>query len=372
VADTGIGIPTGKQLSIFSPFTQADSSTTRKYGGTGLGLSISAHLVSMMGGSIWLDSEVGRGTQFHFTARLKVLDKRPESQSNVPLQALHGMRILVVDDHRTNRRIVEGILERWGAQTTCAEGGRQALSELVSACQAGDPYGLVVTDMNMPEMDGFTLVEQMRSDPKLSAVTVMMLTSASHRGDVERCRQLGIRAYLFKPVRKRELLTAILAALGQSAAASPSAPVFKAAQPAQAKGLRILLAEDNRVNQIVATRVAEKMGHSVVVAGNGQLALLLLATQPFDLVLMDVQMPEMDGLTAARKIRESEQSTPFHLAIIAMTAHAMKGDRERCIAAGMDGYVSKPISGPLLGEEIASVMGEGDKTATVESVSQLL
>jgi signal transduction histidine kinase/CheY-like chemotaxis protein len=365
VADTGIGIPAGKQQSIFSPFTQADSSTTRKYGGTGLGLSISAHLVSMMGGRIWLDSEVGKGTQFHFTARLKVLEKRPESQFNVPLQALHGMRILVVDDHRTNRRIVEGILKRWGAQTTCAEGGRQALSELVSACHGGDPYGLVVTDMNMPEMDGFALVEQMRRNPELSAVTVMMLTSASHRGDVERCRQLGILAYLFKPVRKRELLTAILAALGQSAAASPSAAVIKAEQPEQAKGLRILLAEDNRVNQIVATRMAEKMGHSVVVAGNGELALLLLATQPFDLVLMDVQMPEMDGLMAARKIRESEQSTPFHLPIIAMTAHAMKGDRERCIDAGMDGYVSKPISGPLLGEEIASVMGEGNKTATV-------
>jgi signal transduction histidine kinase/DNA-binding response OmpR family regulator len=361
VADTGIGIPAEKQLSVFSPFTQADSSTTRKYGGTGLGLSISAHLVTLMGGRIWLNSEVGKGTQFHFTARLKVLDKRPESGLNVPLQALRGMKILVVDDHRTNRRIVEGILKRWGAQTTCAEGGRQALSELISACQAGQPYGLVVTDMNMPEMDGFTLVEQMRHNPELSAVTVMMLTSSSHRGDVERCRQLGILAYLFKPIRKRELLTAILAALGQSAA-SPSAPVIKAAQPVKAKGLRILLAEDNRVNQIVATRMAEKMGHSVVVAANGQLALLLLATQPFDLVLMDVQMPEMDGFTAARKIRESEQSKSFHLPIIAMTAHAMKGDRERCMAAGMDGYVSKPISSPLLEEAIASVMeDEEDK-----------
>ena len=200
VADTGIGIPAGKQLSIFSPFTQADSSTTRNYGGTGLGLSISAHLVSMMGGRIWLDSEEGKGTQFHFTARLKVLDKLPESGLNVPLHALNGMRILVVDDHQTNRRIIEGILKRWGAQTTCAEGGREALSELISAGKSGQPYGLLVTDMNMPEMDGFALVEQMRNNPELSAVTVMMLTSASHRGDVERCRQLGIRSYLFKPV----------------------------------------------------------------------------------------------------------------------------------------------------------------------------
>jgi signal transduction histidine kinase/DNA-binding response OmpR family regulator len=368
VEDSGIGIPLEKQLSIFSPFTQADSSTTRKYGGTGLGLSISAHLASMMGGRIWLDSEAGKGTQFHFTVRLKVLNKRPETAYSVPLQALKGMRILVVDDHRMNRRIIEGILKQWGAESTCAESGRQALSELVTACRAGDSYRLVVTDMNMPEMDGFMLVEQMRNNPELSAVTVMMLSSASHRGDVERCRQLGILAYLFKPVRKRELMTAILAALGQSAGASATARVIKAAQPVRVKGLRILLAEDNRVNQIVATRMAEKMGHSVVVAGNGQIALMLLATQPFDLVLMDVQMPEMDGLTAVGKIRKSEQSTSFHLPVIAMTAHAMKGDRERCIAAGMDGYVSKPISGQVLEDAIASAMGEGDEAA----VSQLL
>jgi CheY-like chemotaxis protein len=217
-------------------------------------------------------------------------------------------------------------------------------------------------------MDGFMLVEQMRAKPELSTVTVMMLSSAGHRGDIERCRQLGILAYLFKPVRKQELLTAILAALGQSGGTSATTPLLKAAQPAQAKSLRILLAEDNRVNQIVATRVTEKLGHSVVVAVNGQIALQLLATQPFDLVLMDVQMPEMDGLTAVGKIRESEQSTPFHLPIIAMTAHAMKGDRERCIAAGMDGYVSKPITGQVLEEAIASVIGEGDE----RTVSQLL
>jgi CheY-like chemotaxis protein len=225
--------------------------------------------------------------------------------------------------------------------------------------------------MNMPEMDGFMLVEQMRSNPELSAVTVMMLSSASHRGDVERCRQLGILAYLFKPVRKRELMTAILAALGHSAGASAAAPAIRAAQAVQAKGLRILLAEDNRVNQIVATRMAEKMGHSVVVAENGQIALLLLATQPFDLVLMDVQMPEMDGLTAARKIRESEQSTTFHLPIIAMTAHAMKGDRERCMDAGMDGYVSKPINSPLLEEAISSVIREDKEAQTVRSTNTL-
>ena len=367
VADTGIGVPCEKQTSIFSPFTQADSSTTRKYGGTGLGLSISAHLVSMMGGRIWLQSEMGTGTQIHFTVRLKAVDKRAEPVPNVLLRSLDGMKILVVDDHRTNRRIIEGLLKRWGAQPTCAESGEQALSDLLSACESGEPYHLVVTDMHMPEMDGFMLVELMRRTTGLSTVTVMMLTSASHRGDVERCRELGISSYLFKPVRKRELLTSILAALGQSQTVSPSSAAIEAKRPGPTKGLQILLAEDNRVNQIVATRIVEKMGHSVAVAANGQLVLTLLATQPFDLLLMDVQMPEMDGLTAARKIRESEQSTLCHLPIIAMTAHAMKGDRERCIAAGMDGYVSKPIDGELLAEAIASVLGGKDELTAVSS-----
>jgi two-component system, sensor histidine kinase and response regulator len=366
VSDTGIGIPAEKQSAIFSPFTQVDSSTTRKYGGTGLGLSISAQLVAMMGGRLWLESELGRGTQFHFTIRVKVLDKRPEGGLNVPVESIQGLRILVVDDHRTNRRIVEGMLKRWGAEPTCAEGGDRALSELASAHASGKPYRLVVTDLHMPEMDGFALVEQIRRDPQLSTVTVMMLTSASDRGDVERCRELGILSYLFKPVRKRELLAAVLAALGKDKT-RPASPAVSQALPAQSAGLQILLAEDNRVNQIVATRMVEKMGHTVAVADNGQLALSLLATQPFDLVLMDVQMPEMDGLTAVRKIREGEQSTPFHVPIIAMTAHAMKGDRERCIAAGMDGYVSKPISGQLLREEMASVLRAGDETTTARS-----
>jgi len=200
-----------------------------------------------------------------------------------------------------------------------------------------------VTDMNMPEMDGFALVEQMRNNPELSAVTVMMLTSASHRGDVERCRQLGIRSYLFKPVRKRELLAAILAALGQSSAVSSSAAIIRPERPVQAQGLRILLAEDNRVNQIVATRMAEKMGNSVVVAGNGERALLLLATQPFDLVLMDVQMPEMDGIEATHHIRSLADPVKANIPIIALTANALKGDSEKYLAAGMTDYLAKPF-----------------------------
>jgi two-component system, sensor histidine kinase and response regulator len=362
VADTGIGIPAEKQNTIFSPFTQADSSTTRKYGGTGLGLSISRHLTAMMGGRIWLESEVGKGTRFHFTVYLKVAVERPVP--GAPMETLNGLRILVVDDHRTNRRILEGILKRWGAQTGCAGGGEEALSELTAAAEAGQPYRLMVTDMNMPEMDGFALVEHIQSDPKLSPLTVMMLTSGGHQRDVERCRELGVLFYLYKPVRKRELLAALLAALGRSQPATPSPVLPQTERRQQPRGLRVLLAEDNRVNQIVATRLLEKLGYTVAVADNGYAALSLLATQPFDLVLMDIQMPEMDGLTATRKIRENERSSPYHVPIVAMTAHAMKGDRELCIEAGMDEYVSKPISGLLLSKAIAIALRDPANTQT--------
>ena len=363
VADTGIGIPADKQTSIFSPFTQADSSTTRQYGGTGLGLSISAQLIAMMGGRIWMESELGKGSQFHFTARLKVLDKRSEAGGMIPIESLHGMKILVVDDHATNRRILHGLLKSWGAQITCAASGEEALRALLSADQTGEPYQLMVTDINMPEMDGFALVENMRNMPELSPVTVMMLSSAGHRGDAERCRALGILSHLYKPVRKGELLAAIRSVLGQQQPAPAAAQALEN-EPRESTRLQILLAEDNRVNQIVASRMLEKMGHAVVVARNGQIVLSMLLTLRFDLVLMDIQMPELDGLTVTRRIRESEQSTPQHLPIIAMTAHAMKGDRERCIAAGMDGYVSKPISYPLLAAAIAGAVGEKNYVTT--------
>jgi signal transduction histidine kinase/DNA-binding response OmpR family regulator/HPt (histidine-containing phosphotransfer) domain-containing protein len=369
VTDTGIGVPAEKQVSIFSPFTQADSSTTREYGGTGLGLTISSRLVAMMGGRIWLESEVGRGTQFHFTAQLKVGGKGAESEVMVPLETLNRLRILVVDDNKTNRRILQGMLTRWGAQTTCRESAAQALSELDLASKGAKPYQLVLTDMQMPDMDGFGLVEQIRRNPELSPVTVVMLTSAGHPGDAERCRKLGISSYLYKPVRKRELLAAILTALGHAQTASPSLAIPPAGRPPEIKGLHILVAEDNRTNQTVATRMLGKMGHSPVVANNGKEALLLLTTHRFDLVLMDIQMPEMDGLTTTRKIRESENGTRLHMPIIAMTAHAMKGDRERCLAAGMDGYVSKPVSSQELEKTIAGVLlAQGDR----EAVSSLL
>jgi two-component system, sensor histidine kinase and response regulator len=370
VADTGIGIPGEKQEFIFSPFTQADSSTTREYGGTGLGLTICARMVAMMGGRVWLESEVGRGTQFHFTVRLKLSGKQAESDVMVPLETLNELRILVVDDNKTNRRILHGMLTRWGAQTTCAASGREALSELDTAGSAARPYQLVLTDMHMPGMNGFGLVQEMRRRPEISPVTVVMLTSAGHSGDAEHCRKLGIHSYLYKPVRRQELLAAILRALGRPQTIPSPLAVTPAVRTAQGRSLHILLAEDNRTNQTVATRMLQKMGHSTVVAGNGTEVLLLLATHRFDLILMDIQMPEMDGLTATRKIRESERNTHLHLPIIAMTAHAMKGDRERCIEAGIDGYVSKPISSKEVEEAIASILrlqSEGTPVISLEA-----
>ncbi len=364
VADTGIGIPAEKQEFIFSPFTQADSSTTREYGGTGLGLTICARMVAMMGGRIWLESEVGRGTQLHFTVRLKLSGKKAESDVMVPLETLNGLRILVVDDNKTNRRILHGMLTRWGAKTTCAASGSEALAELDKACSAAGPYQMVLTDMHMPGMDGFGLVQEIRRRPEILPVTVVMLTSAGHSGDAEQCRKLGIHSYLYKPVRRQELLLAILRALGHPQT-TPSPLAVTPAVP-QARSLHILLAEDNRTNQTVATRVLQKMGHSTMVAGNGKEALLVLTTHRFDLVLMDVQMPEMDGLTVTRKIRESERETHLHLPIIAMTAHAMKGDRERCIEAGMDGYISKPISSKEVAEAIANILRlQGESTPVI-------
>ena len=356
VADTGIGIPPEKREAIFAPFTQADTSTTREYGGTGLGLTICARLVSMMGGRVWCESEVGRGSQFHFTARLKFLANKAEMGGIVPYETLRGMRVLIVDDNATNRKILQGMLRRWELRTRDVESGEQALAELLSGRAAGDPYRLILTDMHMPNMDGFELVEKIRNTPGLSTTAIMMLTSAGHRQDAERCRELGIVSYLLKPIRKWELLAAIEKALGKGGP-SPQPNTTAWRKPVSpVDGLYILVAEDNHVNQTVAVRILGKMGHSAVVANNGQEVLSLLAQQTFDLVLMDIQMPEMDGLTATKKIREGELQSHSHMPIIAMTAHAMKGDRERCLEGGMDGYVSKPIVGKELEEAIASAV----------------
>ena len=347
VSDTGIGIPLEKQKSIFEPFGQADTSTTRQYGGTGLGLTISTRLVGMMGGKIWVESEPGRGTRFHFTARLGVADAQAIKIGTIaPREMLQGVKVLVVDDNRTNRGILEGMLKRWEMKPTSVEGGEEALRQLTLARDAGDPYGLILTDMHMPNIDGFGLVERIRKSSQPATATIMMLTSAGHRGDAARCRELGVAAYLLKPIRQSELRESIGRALGakNQEGEIPLITRFSLQNPPDpAAFLNILLAEDNAVNQLVATRLLEKRGHRVIVAANGREALAALEEGAFDLVFMDVQMPEMDGLEAVAAIRKKEQLSGKHQVVIALTAHAMKGDEQRCLAAGMDGYLTKPI-----------------------------
>ena len=346
VSDTGIGIPPEKQKLIFEPFSQADASTTRKYGGTGLGLTICTRLIELMGGKIWVESELGKGTKFCFTVRLKCSEKPVQPGKIAPPEILEGVRVLIVDDNRTNRRILEGMLAHWKMRTDSVEGGEEALARLSRARESGDPFGLILTDMHMPGMDGFTFIERIRERPELSTAMIMMLTSAGHRGDAARCQDLGVSAYLLKPIRQSELREAIARVLGATPSIGriPLVTRFSLGDERDpAMSLSVLLAEDNAVNQRLAVRLLEKRGHRVVVAANGKEALDALETQIFDVVLMDVQMPEMDGLEATMAIREREKESDHHQQIVAMTAHAMKGDKERCLKAGMDGYLSKPI-----------------------------
>lgn len=347
VTDTGIGIRQDKLQLIFDPFSQADTSTTRKYGGTGLGLTISARLAGMMGGKIWVESEEGRGSQFHFTARLKAANMNAIKVGTIaPSELLRDVRVLVVDDNATNRRILEGMLTRWQMEPKSADGGQAALRELSAAYEAGQPYGLILTDMHMPDMDGFEVIEEIRRRPELKAATIVMLTSAGHRGDAARCQALGVAAYLLKPIRQSELREAVARALGarEQDGVIPLITRFSLGdEREQGASLRVLLAEDNLVNQRLAVRLLEKRGHRVVVAGTGVEALQALEKEKFDLVFMDVQMPEMDGLEATAAIRTKEKLTGAHQQVVALTAHAMKGDREKCLAGGMDGYLSKPI-----------------------------
>ena len=347
VSDTGIGVPAEKQLVIFDPFSQADTSTTRNYGGTGLGLTISSRLVGMLGGKIWIESEVGKGSHFHFTIRLGVADtKAIEVGTIAPPEMLRGVNVLMVDDNRTNLRILEGMLKRWEMKSTSVKNGEEALAELDRSRKAGESYSLILTDMHMPKMDGFSLVERIRLRPELATAVIMMLTSAGHRGDAARCQELGVAAYLLKPIRQSELREAIARALGarEHTGAIPLITRFSLADARDpAACLRVLLAEDNLINQRLAVRLLEKRGHRVVVVVNGLEALEMLERQKFDLVLMDVQMPKMDGLEATAVIREKERGGRPRTPVIALTAHAMKGDREKCLAAGMDAYLSKPM-----------------------------
>lgn len=343
VRDTGIGIPREKLGVLFKAFSQVDCSTTRKYGGTGLGLAISSQLVKMMDGRIWVESIDGMGSEFHFIARFGRSTLVPAHRVPMELQDFQGLKILVVDDNATNRRILQELLTHWGMRPTVTSNGRDALATLRDAHDAGQPFALILTDHLMPEMDGVRLAEEIHCHPQLAGTTLMMLSSADRHESLERCRELGVAACITKPVRRTELKNAILAALNSNDGATR-----KGGDPTTLLGscetrLRLLLTEDNAVNQKVATRLLEKRGHGVVVARNGREALQFLQDQRFDVVLMDVQMPDMDGFEATRIIRDNERQSGRHIPIVAMTAHAMKGDRERCLEVGMDAYVSKPL-----------------------------
>jgi two-component system sensor histidine kinase/response regulator len=360
VSDTGIGVPAEKQQQIFEAFTQADGSTTRKFGGTGLGLTISKRLVEMMGGTIWVESEPGKGTQFHFTIACAVSQQVAPRQESVAPAELAGLHVLIVDDNATNRRILEEVLQRWDMKPTAVDSGWLAFKALEGAEVRGEPFRLVLLDCQMPEMDGFTVAEHIRSNNTLTQPVMIMVSSCTRNGDSARAKQIGIACHLNKPLKQSELRDAICRSLGTQPRSEPAAePSEPTPTPAAdtIRPLRVLLAEDNTVNQKLALRLLQRQGHHVTLATDGREVLKALDQAQFDVVLMDVQMPNMSGFECAAAIRHVEKLSGTHVPIIAMTAHAMAGDRERCLAAGMDDYISKPINRRKLFEMLARVAG---------------
>jgi two-component system sensor histidine kinase/response regulator len=355
VMDTGIGIASDKQQVVFQSFVQADGSSTRRFGGTGLGLAIASQLVEMMGGRIWLESKEGVGTTFHFTVRLGI-GSQPVQAPRVEIGFLEGLEVLAVDDNDTNLHVLSKMLSNWGMKPTLAASGAIALDILRHSADEGHPFPLVVLDGHMPNLDGFMLAHRVKEDPRLRGVCTVLLTSGSQAGDAARCRELGISAYLTKPVGGAELLEAIRRALRRSGKVSPELVTRQRVQE-EKRELHFLVAEDNPVNSLLAKRLLEKQGYASTTAANGRAALELLKSEAFDCVLMDVQMPIMDGFEATAAIREKEHHHGGHLPIIAMTADAMIGDRERCLSSGMDDYVAKPIGTRDLLAAIERVMG---------------
>jgi two-component system sensor histidine kinase/response regulator len=363
VRDTGIGVAPAKHAIIFDAFEQADSSTTRKYGGTGLGLAISKHIVNIMGGEIWLESEAGGGSTFHFTAKFVATE---DSASVVPasVEDLEGTRVLIIDDNATNRRILVELLRHWKMEPEAADSGPTGLAKLFQA-RPERPIGLILLDEEMPGMDGFEVIQRIRAIPMFAGAMIMMLTSSDQSSSAAKCRELAIENYLVKPIQPAELQMAIRRTLGML---QPAGVVRQpeGEQTARTPVLRILVAEDNPVNQRLAEKVLQKMGHEVTLASTGTAAVAKWSSCEFDLIFMDVQMPDMDGFDATRAIRARELLTGTHVPVVAMTARAMLGDREACLEAGMDDYISKPVSARIIEQSIArfSRQAAGTELAT--------
>jgi len=344
VADSGIGIPEEKQREIFESFTQVDGSWARKRGGTGLGLTISTRLASQMGGSVWVESEEGKGSTFHFDVRVGIEPGHVEGPGARGPLFLNGLRVLVVDDNASVRAVLEELLLAWGMKPTLVDGGSLALTALARASDSGNTFSILVADVGMEGTDGFDLVERVKEDPALAGATVLLLIGKDLKEEFVRLKEVGVSAYLTKPVTPSDLLDAIMTAIGEKEVEEVPIAVASGEDLPDSRALSVLLAEDNPVNQKLVTRLLEKKGHRVVVVGTGKEALDILEKQLFDVVLMDVQMPEVDGFEATASIREKEKETGEHMPVVAMTAHALKGDRETCLEAGMDEYLSKPIN----------------------------
>ncbi|MEZ6099664.1 MAG: response regulator [Pirellulaceae bacterium] len=361
VRDTGIGIPSDKVEKVFEAFEQVDASTTRRYGGTGLGLAITSRLVEAMHGRVWVESTLGVGSTFHFTGRFGLPDRQfTTTQPAIPIQ---GTRVLIVDDNASNRKILQQMAINWGMQPLLASGAAEALATLRRAHEQGEQIPLVVTDVHMPVADGYNLAEQISQDKNLTGTPILMLSSGVRHVDEARCRAMGVKAYLTKPVKQSELYNAISASLGFAASPTTSSDADVRGRSQELAGSHVLLVEDSEVNQKLAIGLLRKWHMHALVANNGVEAVEAFPSRRWDLVLMDVQMPVMDGLEATRRIRELERAAGTRTPIVAMTAHAMKEDRDRCLAAGMDAYVSKPIRSQTLYETLLPLLCPADSGA---------
>jgi signal transduction histidine kinase/CheY-like chemotaxis protein len=370
VSDTGIGISPDNIETIFETFKQADESTTRKYGGTGLGLAISKQLVEMMGGKIWVESELGKGSTFHFTARFELSRREEEESLRIRDLDLSGVPVLILDDCATNRMVLKEMTSSWSFEVAEAADEKDALAMLQKAFEAGKPYRVLLLDSKLCGHDGFEVAKRVKESPYGANLKMILLTSVGRKGDAAEFAKFGISGCLTKPVKQSDLFNAIMMALGHPTDEEMAVISRYGVQEAQRR-FGVLVVEDNPVNQKVAATMLKKRGHRVVVASNGREALEALDKERVDLVLMDVQMPEMDGFEATELIRDREKGNGGHIPIVAMTAHAMKGDREKCLAAGMDDYMSKPIRAEDLFSVIEDLAnGSDDKKKDVPAPSE--